>query len=254
MRKILLLFGAILFTISLFFLSGKQVVVISRAENFSTALLKSIEPQLTEDLKVAQTKNIAPKRRLIASRNLGNFKTMIYTVKPGDTIWDIARQFRMTVDQLMAVNNLTSENLQIGQKLKVRKTVVRITSSRGESERFLWPAHGGITSRYGERWGRMHEGIDIDGSTGDPVVASKDGIITFAGWESGYGNLIIIDHLGPYKTKYGHLSKILVQAGQRVEAGELIGRVGSTGRSTGSHLHFEILINGSPVNPLRYLP
>ncbi|GAV22135.1 M23 family metallopeptidase [Carboxydothermus pertinax] len=148
---------------------------------------------------------------------------------------------------------------KVSPKVAVKKTQktsrkARLIASRDEAERFIWPARGGINSPFGERWGRMHEGIDIDGSTGDPVRASREGVVTFAGWEDGYGKLIVLDHVGPYKTKYGHLSKILVRVGQRVEAGEVIGLIGSTGRSTGSHLHFEILINGNPVNPLRYLP
>jgi len=131
---------------------------------------------------------------------------------------------------------------------------VRLIASRDEAIRFIWPARGRINSSFGERWGRTHEGIDIDGSTGDPVRASRDGVVTFVGWESGYGMLIVLDHAGPYKTKYGHLSKILVREGQRVETGDLIGLIGNTGRSTGSHLHFEILLNGNPVNPLKFLP
>ncbi|NYE57640.1 M23 family metallopeptidase [Carboxydothermus ferrireducens] len=140
------------------------------------------------------------------------------------------------------------------QNPKKASRKLRLIASRDEGVRFIWPARGGINSPFGERWGRIHEGIDIDGSTGDPVRASRDGVVTFAGWEDGYGKLIVLDHAGPYKTRYGHLSKILVREGQRVEAGDIIGLIGSTGRSTGSHLHFEILINGNPVNPLKYLP
>jgi murein DD-endopeptidase MepM/ murein hydrolase activator NlpD len=99
----------------------------------------------------------------------------------------------------------------------------------------------------------FHSGQDIDAASGDPVVAGASGKVTFVGWQNGYGQLVVIDHGAGLTTRYGHLSHIDVAAGQTVERSQFIGRVGSTGRSTGPHLHYEIRINDQPVNPLQYL-
>jgi murein DD-endopeptidase MepM/ murein hydrolase activator NlpD len=132
---------------------------------------------------------------------------------------------------------------------------VRAVTARGVSTQgFLWPLNGAITSYYGERWGRMHTGIDIDGSTGQPVVASKDGAVIMASSYSGYGNTVIIDHGGGVATLYAHLSSFEVGSGQAVSQGEIVGAVGCTGSCTGDHLHFEVRVNGSPQDPLNFLP
>jgi murein DD-endopeptidase MepM/ murein hydrolase activator NlpD len=117
----------------------------------------------------------------------------------------------------------------------------------------IWPVQGVITSPFGMRWGRMHEGIDIGAATGTPIYAAAGGTVIYAGWESGYGNLTVIDHGNGLATAYGHQSQIAVSNGQTVSRGQLTGYVGSTGHSTGPHLHFEVRANGTPVNPLSYL-
>ncbi|NLJ78460.1 MAG: peptidoglycan DD-metalloendopeptidase family protein [Tissierellia bacterium] len=114
---------------------------------------------------------------------------------------------------------------------------------------FLMPTRGSITSRYGIRNGRMHKGLDIAARTGTPIRAADGGRVTFAGNSGAYGNLVQIDHGNGYSTKYAHCSTIGVAAGQRVYRGQVIAKVGSTGRSTGAHLHFEILKNGRNINP-----
>jgi murein DD-endopeptidase MepM/ murein hydrolase activator NlpD len=123
------------------------------------------------------------------------------------------------------------------------------TSSSG----FAWPLCAPVTSEYGPRWGRMHRGIDQGASTGTPVGASKDGSVIFAGTQGGYGNLVMIDHHDGVVTAYAHLSSMSVSSGQSVSQGQTIGAVGSTGNSTGPHLHFETRVNGSAVNPRQYL-
>lgn len=128
-------------------------------------------------------------------------------------------------------------------------TVNRQASSQG----FIWPASGTLTSNFGWRWGRMHEGIDIGAATGTPISASAAGTVIVAGWNGGYGNLVVIDHGGGVSTAYGHQSAIHVSVGQSVGQGTVIGAVGSTGNSTGPHLHFEVRINGSATDPLPYL-
>jgi murein DD-endopeptidase MepM/ murein hydrolase activator NlpD len=110
-----------------------------------------------------------------------------------------------------------------------------------------------ITSLFGQRWGRNHNGVDFDAETGDPVYAAYPGTVTHAGWESGFGNLVIIDHGDGVETYYAHNSEVLVNEGDWVDAGSQIANAGNTGRSFGSHVHFEVHVNGEPVEPLHYL-
>jgi len=113
------------------------------------------------------------------------------------------------------------------------------------------PTSGVITSHYGPRWGRNHNGVDIAAPTGTAVSSAGDGKVIYAGQMSGYGNIMIVDHGGGTTTWYGHLSGFTASAGQTVSKGDQIGKVGSTGRSTGPHLHWEVRQNGDPTNPLR---
>ena len=117
-----------------------------------------------------------------------------------------------------------------------------------------WPLADRVTSEYGPRWGRMHEGIDIAGGYGAPIVAAESGHVDHVGWIGGYGNTVIVDHGGGMTTLYAHLQAPAVVVGQTVDIGETVGHVGNTGYSQGPHLHFEVRINGAPVNPRKYLP
>ena len=110
-----------------------------------------------------------------------------------------------------------------------------------------------FTSGFGRRWGRMHYGSDFAAPHGTPIYATADGVITKAGWATGYGRLIKIKHDFGLETRYAHLSKIRVKVGQKVSRGDRIGDMGNTGRSTGTHLHYEIRVNGNAVNPMKYL-
>lgn len=128
----------------------------------------------------------------------------------------------------------------------------RPTQSRG----YIWPTQGVLTSGYGWRWGRMHRGIDIAAPIGTPVVAAADGVVVSAGWNSGgYGNLVDIRHTDGSLTRYAHNNRLLVRAGQEVRQGQLISEMGTTGRSTGPHLHFEVRPTGQgAVNPMAFMP
>ncbi|WP_177154984.1 M23 family metallopeptidase [Glycomyces harbinensis] len=110
-----------------------------------------------------------------------------------------------------------------------------------------------ITSLFGQRWGRNHNGVDFDAATGDAVYAAYPGTIVHAGWESGFGNLVVIDHGDGVETYYAHNSEVLVGEGDHVEAGGQIANAGNTGHSFGSHVHFEVHVDGRPVEPLNYL-
>ncbi len=123
----------------------------------------------------------------------------------------------------------------------------------------IWPVNGIITSYFGYRsspygYGReLHQAIDIAAPYGTPVVATGDGTVVFAGWKGGYGKVVIIDHGYGFRTVYGHNSKLVVHVGDEVKRGQIIAYVGSTGRSTGPHLHYEVIVNGRRENPLRYM-
>jgi murein DD-endopeptidase MepM/ murein hydrolase activator NlpD len=123
----------------------------------------------------------------------------------------------------------------------------------------IWPVRGRVTEGFGQRSdpfsgeGVFHSGVDISVPFGTQVQAGGDGIVMQAGWDSGYGNAILVDHGYAMTTKYGHLSKIFVVVGQEVKRGQVIGAVGMTGRTTGPHLHYEVIVNDTPVNPMKYL-
>lgn len=110
-----------------------------------------------------------------------------------------------------------------------------------------------FSSHYGARWGRQHQGIDLAAPVGTPVFATGDGVVVFAGWQRGYGNLIKIKHELGTETRYAHLSKIRVKQGQKVSRNTLIGDIGNTGRSTGPHLHYEVRVDGKAVNPMSFI-
>ena len=153
------------------------------------------------------------------------------------------------IDSLQASSAALTARIQAAQAQHSSSGPSSTPSSAG----LIWPASGPVTSPFGFRWGRMHEGIDIGATYGSAIHAAASGTVIYCGWESGYGNLTVIDHGGNLATAYGHQSSIAVTCGQQVSQGQVIGYVGSTGHSTGPHLHFEVRINGSPVDPMGYL-
>lgn len=142
----------------------------------------------------------------------------------------------------------------VGNKKKSYNSYASSSSYNvASSGKFIQPSRGYFSSYFGSRGSGYHTGLDIAGSTGSPIVAAESGVVSFAGWNGNYGNCVIISHGGGYQTLYGHASKIYVHQGQRVSRGDTIAAVGSTGRSTGPHCHFEVRLNGTPQNPLKYM-
>jgi murein DD-endopeptidase MepM/ murein hydrolase activator NlpD len=158
-------------------------------------------------------------------------------------------------DYLHEVEALQAQSAALAEKIRSAQATgpAPVTPSSSSGSGFVWPVNGVLSSGFGWRWGRMHEGIDIAAPSGSPVVAAASGTVIYAGWMGGYGNLVIIDHGGGLATAYGHNSALAVGTGQSVGQGQVISYCGSTGHSTGPHVHFEVRINGSPVDPLGYL-
>jgi murein DD-endopeptidase MepM/ murein hydrolase activator NlpD len=147
------------------------------------------------------------------------------------------------------VEGLQAASRQLSAQLQA--TASSTSDSTPSASGFIWPVSGPVTSGFGWRWGRMHEGIDIAAPYGAGVVASASGTVIHAGWMGGYGNLVVIDHGGGLSTAYAHLSSIV--AGGSVGQGQTIGYIGCTGHCFGAHLHFEVRVNGAAVDPLGYL-
>jgi LysM repeat protein len=208
-------------------------------------------------------------------------------VRFGDTLVKIAERYGLSLAELLRLNpGLETARLVVGSQVRVAQSyparsrsllAVKPLGSGGVSwpelpefggqeakpfhqkqtaTTWVWPAKGVFTSGYGWRWGRMHKGIDVANNVGTPIVAARSGRVSYAGWhDGGYGYLVEITHEDGSLTLYAHNSRILVRVGDVVDQGQMISKMGSTGRSTGPHLHFEIHPAGrSAANPLQFLP
>jgi len=187
---------------------------------------------------------------------------LLCKVRPGDTLWGISSTYGVPVNEIMEANNLESTQLAVGQVLVLpgaKPGAVATARAASLSSQpvpgFAWPLNGRITSPFGRRWGRMHEGIDIAAAHGTEVKAARAGVVTFAGWYGGgYGNTVVLDHGDGISSVYAHLSRVSVNRDSSVFQGQVLGNVGSTGFAFGPHLHFEIRVNGVPQNPALSLP
>ena len=205
-------------------------------------------------------------------------------IRLGDSLVQIAQRYNLSISELLRLNPaLQAGRLVVGTPLRTAQASsgrsrlilgLKPSASGGlswpdqpsfgggsaESEfgdtGWIWPTKGVFSSGYGWRWGRMHQGIDIANNVGTPIHAARSGQVVFAGWnDGGYGYLVDIRHADGSISRYGHNSRILVSVGQQVSQGTVISQMGSTGRSTGPHLHFEIRPAGrGAVNPLQLLP
>ncbi len=204
----------------------------------------------------------------------------LYKVKSGDNLGKLAQNYDTSIEKILDSNKLSPDSsIQIGQELiipgirkistpakktiankpinptsglNIIKDIVSTDSPIVSSNKMLWPTTGTRITQY---FSWSHNGLDIADKVGTAIYASDSGVVEISqgGYNGGYGNTILINHGGGKKTRYGHMSKLLVSKGESVEKGELIGLMGSTGRSTGPHVHFEVIINGTRYNPLNYI-
>lgn len=192
-----------------------------------------------------------------------------YFVKPGDTLARISGRYKISWDDIAEINHLYDSDLVVGRRLflpnkktisqyvEVSKVISEDRSRSGSSKKvdFTWPIETPrITSVFGHRRGRPHDGVDIGAQVGTPVLAAEDGRVIFSERFAGYGNLVVVKHAQDYFTAYAHNSDVYVKKGQRVKRGQKISLVGMTGRTTGPHLHFEMRIKTQAIDPLSMLP
>lgn len=196
-----------------------------------------------------------------------------HSVKSGDNLASLAKKYGVEVEKIIEINNLgENESLAVGQKLiipggaktgyvkssavvysglsAIKDLVKTPDATPVAGNKMNWPTEGHRITQY---YSWKHHGLDIANKVGTPLYAADAGTVEYAGWGTGYGNTILIDHGGGKKTRYAHLSKFYIEKGDKVDKGETIGAMGSTGWSTGSHLHFEVIIDGAKYNPLNYI-
>lgn len=253
---------------------GDVLGSIAMGANLSTAQLLELNPGLKEDslIKIGQELNITvpkPYLEVIVDKEVFKKETLTFKTEVENSAAMFKGDKKVKQEGRNGAREVTyAISEQDGQIIK--KTVIseqvtqkpvdhiitrgtKVVPSRGEGS-FLWPASGGyVSSQVGYRWGKMHKGIDIARPSNHTIKAADNGTVISAGWDGGYGNKIVIDHNNGFRTVYAHLSSIDVRVGQTIAKGSKIGVMGSTGDSTGLHLHFEVYKNGSLQNPLKYI-
>lgn len=182
---------------------------------------------------------------------------VVHTVQRGDTLFEIARAYGVSLESILSSNALDDPNLiQPGMRMVIpgaRRQALPLVVNGRLQRAFSWPVRGPISSPFGWRWGRQHEGIDIAVTTGTPVRAAAAGKVEYARWGGGYGFLVSVDHGDGVVTRYAHNRQIVVREGQHVSRGQVLAFSGNTGNSTGPHVHFEVRFRSRAVNPISYL-
>jgi len=189
----------------------------------------------TQQQRLVRDELLATRSRLSGARS--NKRSALVVTKAQEQKW------------VSEANALAAADAQVRGQLAASQTGDSTPSSSG----LIWPVNGPVTSPFGYRWGRLHAGIDIGVPYGTPIHAAAAGRVVIAGWVGGYGNYTCVDHGGGLATCYAHQSSLAVGVGASVSQSQVIGYVGNTGHSFGPHLHFEVRINGTPVDPLGYL-
>ena len=191
---------------------------------------------------------------------------MYHRVEAGQTLYSICKKYSADLQEVAEINGIEEPSqIRVGQELFIPDLDLGRAKSPGPRPRpkkqlaqlqgdFIWPVEGVVTSKFGIRRGRRHDGIDLSAPTGTPIVATADGKVLYVGRQGGYGNLVILEHAHRVITVYAHNHKNLVKESQRVKQGQKIALVGHSGRATGPHVHFEIRLGTKPRNPLFYLP
>lgn len=243
--------------------TGDTIDKISKKFHVSpNTIIKNNEPSKIEDVLEAGTKlTILP------------LDGIVHPVERNETLAELSKRYDVGIQDIIEANQLDNPHM-IAEKQKViipnatdlkmrpkpvleairqAKTDVQAAVSHSKTGRRLsWPSTGVVSSNYGWRWFRMHNGMDIAGPVGTPVKAVKEGRVVYSGWMGGYGYAIDIDHGGGVRTRYAHNSALKVSVGEHVGRGQVISSMGSTGHSTGSHLHFEVHVGGRAVDPRSY--
>jgi murein DD-endopeptidase MepM/ murein hydrolase activator NlpD len=253
--------------------SGESIWGISRKYNISVENLQKANPKLDPNkIKIDQEINLVVPKPLVSVKTteVAKYKENIpfeQKVEFSSSLYKDQTNIKVKgaygerdiVAEVVKINGIEDSKTVISEKVtKEPKTQVvvkgtkEIPAKKGTGT-FKMPTRGSLSSRFGTRWGRAHEGIDLAAPIGTSVNAADGGVVISVGTNGAYGKLIKIDHGGGYVTYYGHLSKFFVSKGDKVYKGQKIAAVGNTGRSTGPHLHFEIRKNGTPVNPLKYV-
>lgn len=219
--------------------------------------LRSLREDLgDEQVKAAAARDVAAERRQAVLARLSELQKARKEKQRLSAALDARiRQYQAEADAVAAQESGLTALIQTRTQARASRSAADPgLDGRISGAGMVWPLRGTVTSPFGPRWGRLHAGLDISGGTGTPIRAAKAGQVIFAGSMSGYGNCVIIDHGGGLTTLYAHQSRLGTSDGADVGQGDVIGYVGSTGHSTGPHLHFETRAGGSPQNPRRYLP
>lgn len=206
------------------------------------------QDQESEQANVRRARDLAAQRRREADERL----TGLRRVRSDQARVKSALDARIR-GVLAEVDSLSREEARLTALIRSRTQPVPGSGARVSGAGFSMPSSGTITSRFGPRWGRLHAGLDIASAFGTPIKAAKAGRVILAGSNGGYGNSVIIDHGGGFTTLYAHMSRLRVRDGAVVKGGQQIGDMGSSGASTGNHVHFEIRVGGTAQNPQRYL-
>lgn len=253
---------------------GDVLGSIAIAHNLSTNELLSLNPGLTEDslLQINQELNVTALKAFVdviiheaqvkreeipyqneTIENSSMFKGDKKVKQEGQKGEKIVDYLVEKINGQIVKRTTTEEEVTKEPVNHIVEKGTKVVPSRGTGQ-FAWPAVGGyISSKMGYRWGQMHKGIDIARPSSRTIKAADNGTIVYAGWDGGYGNKVVINHNNGLRTVYAHLSSISVRVGQTVSKGQKLGNMGSTGNSTGVHLHFEVYKNGKLVNPLNYV-
>jgi murein DD-endopeptidase MepM/ murein hydrolase activator NlpD len=181
-------------------------------------------------------------------------KGLLYKIGPGEDIGLLVEKYGINATTIRNANNISkNEEVRVNRLVLIPGAKPEFGYRDRLEKMLVAPVSGRISSYYGMRWGRMHEGVDYAVYTGTPIRAAGAGRVVFSGWSNGYGYAVIIEHRKGLRTLYAHNSQLLVSTGEWVERNEVISKSGNTGNSTGPHLHFEVQINSRAVNPLNYL-